>query len=149
MFFRREKPHTPTFEERLKQLRDLRFTVSQEGNRVKVSKLGCAATLEGSGAALPKVGKTGVIIGNEIGYLVHGGYQAFFRTESGRKVAALAEHLKALHNFQEDLREGLGLTSLYNMSLGTTFNKHVYDRVEDRDVDRPDRPWEAQVRDDR
>jgi hypothetical protein len=149
MFFRREKPHEFTFEERLKRLKEFGFTVTQEGNRARVSKLGCAAMLEGSGAELTKVGKSGVIVGNEIGYLVHGGYQAFLESESGRKVPALAEHLKALHDFQEDLREGLGLTSLYNMSLGTTFNKHIYDRVEDRDVDRPDLPWEAPLRDDR
>lgn len=149
MFFRREKPHQATFEELLQRLKEAGFSVSQESNRAKVSKGGCAATLESSGTGLPKIGKCGVIVGNEIGYLVHGGYQAFLETESGRKVPALAEHLKALHAFQEDLAEALGLTSLYNTSLGTTFDKHIYDRVEDRDIDRPEQPWEAHVRDDR
>src|SRR5918992_397719 len=122
MFFRREKPHKFTFEERLKRLSEFGFTVAQEGNRARVSKLGCAAMLEGSGAELTKVGKSGVIVGNEIGYLVHGGYQAFLETESGRKVPALAEHLKALHDFQEDLREGLGLTSRGKLTFATIAN---------------------------
>jgi len=149
MFFRRKKPHELTFEERLERLKQAGFTVSQEGGRARVSKLGCAAIIEGSGTAPPKVGKSGVVVHNEIGYLVHGGYQAFLETESGRKVPALAEHLKALHAFEEDLTEGLGLTSLYNTSLGTTFDKHIYDRVEDRDIDRPEHPWEASVRENR
>jgi hypothetical protein len=42
----------------------------------------------------------------------------------------------------EDLREGLGLTSLYNLSLGTTSEEHLYDRVVDRDKGAAARPWE-------
>ena len=147
MFFRRKQPHQLTFEERLECLKGSGFSVSSEGGRVRVSKLGCAAIVEGSGTAVPVVGKAGVVVGNEIGYLVSAGYQSFFQTSSGRKVAALAEHLKALHKFDEDLRECLGLTSYYNTSLGTTFDKHIYDRVQDRDIDRPAKPWEARVRD--
>ena len=147
MFFRRKQTHQLTFEERLSNLKQNGFSVSSEGGGVRVSKLGCAATVKGSGTDVPEVGQFGVVVGNEIGYLVSGGYQSFFETPGGRKVAALAEHLKALHKFAEDLREGLGLTRLYNTSLGTTFDKHIYDRVQDRDVDRPDKPWEARVRD--
>jgi len=73
-------------------------------------------------------------VGDEIGLLVDGGYQKFFRTPKGRKVPALAEHLKALHAFQEDLKEALGLVSLYNEGLGTTFDQHMYDRVKGRDA---------------
>ena len=149
MFFRREKPRQLTFEERLNRLKEYGFNLSREGGKARVSKLGCAAIIEDSGTEVPNVGKAGVIVGNEIGYLVHGGYQAFFQTATRRKVPALAEHLRALHQFQEDLKEGLGLISLYNTSLGTTFNKHLYDRVEDRDVDRPNHPWEVHLRDDR
>src|SRR5207249_7009111 len=42
---------------------------------------------------------------------------------------AQASHLKVLHAFDEDLREGLSLISLYNLSLGTTSDDHLYDRV--------------------
>ena len=41
---------------------------------------------------------------------------------------------EALHEFDDDLREGLGLTTLYNQALGTTCDDHLYDRVEDRDA---------------
>jgi hypothetical protein len=57
----------------------------------------------------------------------------FFLTPSGEKSAALAEQLRELHEFLEDLREGLGHSSLYNTSLGTTNQKHLYDRVAGRD----------------
>lgn len=148
MFFRRQKPKTVNFEDRLKGLKEAGFDVqSQSNGNARVSKLGCAAIISDNGNDSPKLAsKAGVVVGKEIGYLVHGGYQTFFQTESGRKVPALAEHLKALHHFSEDLGEALGLTSLYNTSLGTIFDKHLYDRVEERDLDRPEKPWEAPVR---
>ena len=54
--------------------------------------------------------------------------------------------MKALQTFSEELKEGLGLPSLYNESLGTVSESYHYDRIEDRDkavVDRPKRPWEV------
>ena len=82
----------------------------------------------------------------EIAELVNAGYQMFLKTPSGRLLPAMASQLKALHAFDEDLREGLGLTSLYNLSLGTVSDEHLYDRVEDRDDNhKPLRPWEAKA----
>jgi hypothetical protein len=89
-----------------------------------------------------KIGKAGVLVGDEIGELVNRGYQMFVRTPSGEELPALATHLKELHAFDEDLREGLSLTSLYNVSLGTTTDEHLYDRVVDRDKGAAPRPWE-------
>ena len=66
----------------------------------------------------------------------------FWRTPSGKRVPALATQLKALHNFEEDLKEGLGLPSLYNQSLGTTSDLHLYDRVEHRDEAPSPKPWD-------
>jgi hypothetical protein len=83
-----------------------------------------------------------VLVGEEIGELVNLGYQMIIRTPSGVELPALATHLKKLHAFDEDLREGLGLTSLYNLSLGTTTDEHLYDRVVDRDKGAAHRPWE-------
>jgi len=60
-------------------------------------------------------------------------------------VPALATYLKALHNFEEDLKEALGLTSLYNQALGTRADEHLYDRVKDRDSGGRRRPWEPRV----
>src|SRR5277367_5547687 len=62
------------------------------------------------------------------------------------EVPATADHLKALQSFTEELKEGLGLPSLYNESLGTVSESYHYDRIKDNDkapVDRPKRPWEV------
>jgi len=45
---------------------------------------------------------------------------------------ALASDLKRLQAFQEDLREALGIESLYNQSLGTVCDSHQYDRLSGR-----------------
>jgi hypothetical protein len=136
MFFRNEKPRKITFTDRLASLRETGFTVDGQGSKAKVSKLGCAAMIEDRGGEHPSVGKAGIVVGDEIGLLVDGGFQKFFQTPKGRRVPALAEQLRALHAFQEDLREALGLVSLYNQGLGTTFDQHMYDRVKGRDAGR-------------
>jgi len=133
MFFRREKAKIASFTDRLDRLREFGFAVQSASGGASVGKHGCLAQIEDRGDATPGIGKAGVAIGKEIGHLVNGGYQQFFVTPSGRKVAALAEQLRALHDFQEDLKEALGLESLYNTSLGTVSNEHIYDRVENRD----------------
>ena len=64
---------------------------------------------------------------------------------SKTEVAATADHLKALQQFSEELKEALGLPSLYNESLGTVSEAYQYDRVVGRDkpeAERPKRPWE-------
>jgi hypothetical protein len=143
MFFRRITPHTPTFEERLANLKDYKFEIKREASgRALVTRGGCGAMVEDAGNGAVKIGKAGVLIGTEIGMLVSRGYQMFLHTPSGREIPALAQHLHQLHDFDEDLREGLGLTSLYNLSLGTTSDEHLYDRVEDRDEGPHKHPWE-------
>jgi hypothetical protein len=143
MFFRRATPHQFDFEERLQNLKSAGFDVQKQGlGSARVTRGGCGAILEDEGAGQVKIGKAGVLIGNEIGMLVSRGYQMFLRTPAGREVPAQASHLHKLHEFDEDLRESLGLTSLYNVSLGTTTDEHLYDRVEDRDAGEPHRPWE-------
>src|SRR4051794_40029847 len=133
MFFRNQKARKASFSEQLENLRKSGFAVKGDGSRAKVSKLGAAALVEDRGDGTPTVGKAGIVVGEEIGLLVDGGYQKFFETPTGRRIPALAEQLKALHEFQEDLREGLGLVSLYNQGLGTTFDLHMYDRVKGRE----------------
>lgn len=144
MFFRREKPRAVAFSDRLERLRQLGFNVgSANGGQTRIAKRGCAALLVDRGAEEPGVGKAGVLIGDEIGYLVNGGFQQFFMTQSGKRLPALAEQLKALHDFQEDMKEGLGSTSYYNTSLGTVSDRHMYDRVLGRDRgDRRKQVWE-------
>ena len=144
MFFRREKPRKLSFDDYLQRLRECGFDVTTMGSgKARVARRGCAAVIEDQPAAEhPRVHQAGILVGEEIALLVDAGYQKFFLTPSGRKVPALASHLRSLHDFQEDLKEALGLTSLYNEGLGTTSNAHLYDRVEDRDHGVPTRPWE-------
>ena len=143
MFFRRDKIHQSTFEDRIGNLKQYGFqSVVQSSGVARVKRDGYAAMVESLGDGKVKIGKAGVLVGDEIGELVNRGYQMFVRTPSGEELPALATHLKELHAFDEDLREGLGLTSLYNVSLGTTTDEHLYDRVVDRDKGAAPRPWE-------
>ena len=120
-----------TFSDRLGNLSEFGIQVHQSGGKVKATRDGCGAFIEDS-AEGPKVSRLGVLIGDDIGVLVHGGYQMFFRATDGVTRPALAPQLKSLHAFQEDLREGLGFTSHYNESLGTVCTGHMYDRVRGR-----------------
>ena len=143
MFFRNNKAQVSTFEDRIGNLKQYGFqSVVQSSGVARVKRDGCAAIVESLGAGKVKIGKAGVLVGEEIGELVNLGYQMIVRTPSGVELPALATHLKTLHAFDEDLREGLGLTSLYNLSLGTTTDEHLYDRVVDRDKGEAHRPWE-------
>ena len=146
MFFRHEKPHEPTFEDHLARLKQAGFDVQRESpQRARVNRRGYGAMIEDAGNNKVKVDRAGVLVGAEIARLVSGGYQMFLRAPSGKELPALAPQLMALHDFDEDLRECLGLTSLYNLSLGTTSDEHLYDRVEDRDEPRHPHPWEKQA----
>src|SRR5207248_1604538 len=87
----------------------------------------------------------GYLVGSEISKLVNKGYQQVLKT-SKTEIAATVDHLKALHQFTEEMKEALGLPSLYNESLGTVSEAYQYDRVEDRDkpqAERPKRPWQV------
>ena len=143
MFFRRERPKTPTAQERLDQLKTYDFTVSQlPGGGFRITRGTCAVDLKQTEGNLHIAERAGIVLNGEIARLVDGGYQKFFRTASGKTKPALAEDLKALHNFEEDLKETLGQTSLYNESLGTVSTFYLYDRVENRDRGVPKRAWE-------
>ncbi len=143
MFFRRDKIHQSTFEDRIANLKQYGFQSAVQSPGKALVKRGCyAAIIDSVGDGKVRIGKAGVLIGDEIGELVNLGYQMIVRTPSGVEVPALASHLKQLHEFDEDLREGLGLTSLYNLSLGTTTDEHLYDRVVDRDKGVAPRPWQ-------
>jgi hypothetical protein len=144
MFFRREHPKNATFQERLSQLQSQGFTVKpQSGSVVRVSRDICAVDLSERDNTVHISERAGIAMGNEIGMLVDGGFQKFFRTPSGKTKPALAEELKALHDFEEDLKEGLGQQSYYNESLGTVSTFYLYDRVKDRDRGVPKRVWET------
>ena len=55
---------------------------------------------------------------------------------------AQADQLRALHEFEDDVKDALDLENLYNTSLGTTSASHQYDRVNKRDTGHQPKPWE-------
>ena len=134
MFFRRRKPTLPTFEEQLRSARQQGFTVESEGGtRAKLSKYGCAAVVEAAGAGQVRfAGAPGVVIEGTIARLEDRGYQKFFQVGKQTR-PALAEQLRDLHRFIEEVRHVFGVTSLYNESLGTVSNGYHYDRLEGRE----------------
>jgi len=133
MFFRRHPPKVISFDERLESLRASGFsTQALDRGLVQAQKSDCAAVIEQTPAGETRVVRLGVLIGGEIAALIDGGYQKFLETPSGKRKPALACELKALHDFQDDLDETLGLTTLYNQALGTVCDRHAYDRLTGR-----------------
>jgi hypothetical protein len=134
MFFRREQPKVSTFAERLELLKRAGFVTQPVADgRVRIEKHGVAAIAGDEGKGHSAIDKAGVLVGDEIAVLLSGGYQMFLETPSGRRLPATAKELRALHEFEEDVKEALGIDSFYNTSLGTTSRKHMYDRVKGRD----------------
>ncbi|HLZ39375.1 MAG TPA: hypothetical protein VKQ11_00340 [Candidatus Sulfotelmatobacter sp.] len=140
---------TRTYEEALAWLRDHGFDVTDAPGtttRVFLRKYNVSAAIQKTPEDGIKIfAYPGCLVGSEISKLVNRGYQQFLKT-SKQEIPATAEHLKALQQFSEELKEALGLPSLYNESLGTVSEAYQYDRVENRDkppVERPKRPWEV------
>ena len=138
-----------TFEEAVNWLREHGFDVLEAPGtvgRVFVKKYNVSAAIQKNEDGGTKVfAYPGYLVGTEISKLVNKGYQQFLKT-SKTEIAATADHLKALHSFSEELKEALGIPSLYNESLGTTSEAYQYDRMVDRDkpvADRKKRPWET------
>jgi hypothetical protein len=145
MFFRRERPKVLTFDDHMSAARAAGFKTESAGSgKTRVERNDVAAVFAAGPDGVPIVTeRAGVVMGKEIGTLTDGGFQKFFTTPGGTRKPALAGELKEIHNFQEDLREALGLTTLYNESLGTVSNLYLYDRVEGRDQGEHDKPWQV------
>jgi hypothetical protein len=138
-----------TYEEAVNWLRDHGFDLIEAPGtpgRVFLKKYNVSAAIQKNGDDGVKIfAYPGYLVGSEISKLVNRGYQQFLKTAKN-EIPATADHLKALHQFAEELKEGLGLPSLYNESLGTVSEAYEYDRIVDRDkaqADRPKRPWEV------
>jgi hypothetical protein len=144
-----KQPKPRTYEEAVQWLRDHGFDILDAPgtqNRVFLKKYSCSAAIEKTGEDGVRVfAKPGYQVGGEISRLIDKGYQKFLKTTKA-EIPATADHLKALHQFTEELREAIGETSLYNESLGTVSDSYVYDRVQGRDLpeaQRPQRAWES------
>ena len=128
-----------TFNDVLSLLGGQRFDVApatdgakRTPNAVQVRKYGCAAEI----AAAPNgtfeiLARPGWLLGGEIARLLDRGYQKFLKTGQ-MEIPASADHLRAIHEFTEELLEACGGTILYNEALGTTSNVYHYDRVKGR-----------------
>ncbi len=128
-----------SFNDVLSLLGSQRFDVApaHEGSKrtpgaVQVRKYGCAAEI----AAAPNgtveiLSRPGWLLNGEISRLLDRGYQKFLKTPR-LEIPATADHLRAIHEFSEELKEAAGAESLYNEALGTTSDVYNYDRVKGR-----------------
>jgi hypothetical protein len=135
-----KKTQQRSFNDVLAILGGQRFDVApaQEGakrtpNAVQIRKYGCAAEIATAPDGTVEVlARPGWLLGGEIARLLDRGYQKFIKT-SKLEIPATADHLRAIHDFSEELNEAIGATSLYNQALGTTSNVYHYDRVKGRE----------------
>jgi hypothetical protein len=129
-----------SFNDVLSVLGSQRFDVApaQEGakrtpNAFQVRKYGCAAEIATApDGSVEILARPGWLLNGEIARLLDRGYQKFLKT-SKLEIPASADHLRAIHQFTEELNEAIGATSLYNEALGTTSNVYNYDRVKGRE----------------
>src|SRR3984885_4528092 len=129
-----------SFNDVLSILGSQRFDVApaQEGakrtpNAFQVRKYGCAAEIAAApDGSVEVLARPGWLLNGEIARLLDRGYQKFIKT-SKLEIPASADHLRAIHEFSEELIEAIGATSLYNEALGTTSNVYNYDRVKGRE----------------
>ena|SRR5204863_899690 len=144
-----KSPEPKTYEDAVNWLRDHGFDLIEAPGthgRVFLRKYNVSAAIQKEGDEGVKIfAFPGYVIGSEISKLINRGYQQFLKTAK-TEVPATADHLTALQKFTEELKEGLGLPTLYNESLGTVSEAYQYDRVKDRDkpaTEKPKRPWEV------
>ena len=137
-----------TYDDAVQWLRDHGFDLIEAPGmqgRVFLKKYNVSAAIQKGGDEGVKIfAYPGYLISGEISKLINRGYQQVLKT-SKTEVAATADHLKALQQFSEELKDALCLPSLYNESLGTVSEAYQYDRIVDRDkptTERPKRPWQ-------
>jgi len=120
-----------SYEDALSWLREHGFDLIEAPGtqgRVFLKKYNVSAAIQKNGPEGVKIfAYPGYLIGSEISKLINRGYQQFLKTAK-TEVPATADHLKALQQFTEELKEGLGLPSLYNESLGTVSESYQYAR---------------------
>ena len=101
-------------------------------NAFQVRKYGCAAEIAAApDGSVQLLARPGWLLNGEISRLLDRGYQKFLKTNK-LEIPATAEHLRAIHDFGQELKEAVGGINLYNESLGTTSDVYQYDRVKGR-----------------
>src|SRR3984893_9330904 len=135
-----KKSSPRTFNDVLALLGGQRFDVApaRDGakrapNAVQVGKYGVAAEIAPApDGSVEILARPGWLLNGEIARLLDRGYQKFLKT-SMMEIPATADHLRAIHEFTEELNEALGVPSLYNQALGTTSNVYTYGRAQGRE----------------
>jgi len=128
-----------SFNDVLSVLGSQRFDVApaQEGSKrtpgaFQVRKYGCAAEIADAGdGTVSLLARPGFLLGGEISRILDRGYQKFLKT-TRLEIPVTADHLRAIHDFSQELSEATGAISLYNESLGSTSDRYEYDRVKGR-----------------
>src|SRR4051794_28427804 len=115
-----KKVKTISWEEAVQWFRDHGFDAVEapgSAGRVFLKKYQVSAAIErGADGDVTIFAYPGYLISGEISKLIDQGYQKVLKT-SKNTYPATADHLKALHQFSEELKEGLGGVSLYNEGL--------------------------------
>jgi hypothetical protein len=135
-----KKTLVPSFNDALASLAGHQFDVSaaRDGSGAaskafQVRKYGVAAEIAAAADGSTLVlARPGWLLGGEIARLLDRGYQKFLKTAK-MEIPASAEHLRAIHEFSEELKQAAGAANLYNESLGTTSDRYMYDRVVGRE----------------
>src|SRR3974377_1207420 len=126
-----KKAQSKTFEDASNWFRDHGFeTLDAPGasGRVFLKKYNVSAAVERADDGGVKIfAYPGYLVGGEISKLVDHGNQKLLKTTK-TQIAATADHLRALHQFAEELKEGTGGISLYNESMGTGSAQYQCDR---------------------
>ena len=128
---------TVTAQDLQKQFEQAGFVVAEnQPGTLELKKIGCVAYLQKQGGKLTYSGPPYLVIHGINCELEDRGYQKFWYSKAdGRRFPIRKVELEVLHRFDEEIRYILGLTSLYNESLGSTNARTVYDRL----TGRPDR----------
>jgi hypothetical protein len=137
-----------SFEDAVSWFRDHGFEVTEApgtNGRFFLRKYNVSAAIERAPDGGVKIfAYPGYLVSGEISKLIDHGYQKVLKTTK-TELPASADHLTALHQYAEELKEGTGGISLYNESLGTVSSEYKYDRVRNNDLpeaERPKRPWQ-------
>lgn len=137
----RQLPPTKTFDSALKYFRANGFDVQEMPGgaaQMQIRKHGCGAVLSRTAdGGVNYAMRPGCLVSGEIATLVDRGYQKFLVTPK-LEVAATADHLRALHAFQEEVWEATGRPDYYNLALGTVSDLYLYDRLKGREPEAAD-----------
>jgi hypothetical protein len=125
---------TVTVQDIQKQFKQAGFGVSTApGDRIEVKKSGFVAYLGRESGKVVYIEPPYFIFQGLQCELEDRGYQKFwFAKAENKRFPIRKSDLLVLHGFDEEVRFILGMTSLYNESLGSTNARTVYDRLTGR-----------------